>query len=75
MEVIVVNKANFEKEVLNSDKKVLADFNADWCGPCKMLGPVLEELSSTFSISSLVEIYLSSVTFLTLLIMFSPKSY
>lgn len=39
MEMKITNE-NFEKEVLQADKTVLADFYADWCGPCKMLSPV-----------------------------------
>ena len=45
MSVIEVTKDNFETEVLKSDKKVLADFNADWCGPCKMLRPIIDEIA------------------------------
>ncbi len=45
MSVIEVTKDNFETEVLKSNKKVLADFNADWCGPCKMLRPIIDELA------------------------------
>ena len=45
MEIIEVNKDNFETEVLNSDKKVLVDFNANWCGPCRMLRPIIDEIA------------------------------
>ena len=44
MEIKEINKDNFENEVLMFEKPVLVDFNADWCGPCRMLKPVLEEL-------------------------------
>lgn len=42
---IIVTTATFEEEVLRSDKPVLVDFYADWCGPCRMLGPIIEEIS------------------------------
>ena len=45
MSVISINKNNYEKEVLNSDKKVLLDFYADWCGPCRMVAPVVDEIA------------------------------
>ena len=45
MEVMKVTTANFEEEVLNSDKTVLIDFYADWCGPCKMFSPIVESVA------------------------------
>ena len=46
MKIIEVTSENFEKEVLNSNVPVLVDFYADWCGPCKMLRPILEEIAN-----------------------------
>ncbi|MBP5248688.1 MAG: thioredoxin [Lachnospiraceae bacterium] len=45
MNVINVTTETFEKEVLGSDKPVLVDFNADWCGPCRMLRPAIDQLA------------------------------
>ena len=45
MSVLEFTDNNFEEEVLKSDKTVLIDFYADWCGPCKMMSPIIDEIA------------------------------
>lgn len=45
MKIKEIKQNNFDEEVLNDDKKVLVDFNAGWCGPCRMIRPILEEIA------------------------------
>ena len=45
MSVIRINKENFQNEVINSSCPVLLDFYADWCGPCRMLSPIVDEIA------------------------------
>ncbi|NOR66096.1 MAG: thioredoxin TrxA [Woeseiaceae bacterium] len=46
--IVHTNDSSFEADVLNSDKPALVDFWAEWCGPCKMIAPILEEAASEY---------------------------
>lgn len=56
MAVINIEEKDFNKKVLSSNKKVLVDFYADWCGPCKMISPIIEKLSDEITDCDFVKI-------------------
>lgn len=46
MSILKITNSNFEQEILKSDKTVLLDFWADWCGPCRMISPIIDDLAN-----------------------------
>lgn len=56
MSLSKITTENFEKSVLNCQKPVLVDFNADWCGPCQMQAPILEEIASEVKTRKIVSV-------------------
>lgn len=47
--IVIITNENFESEVVNSDKPVMVDFWANWCGPCKGLAPIIDEIADEYS--------------------------
>ena len=66
MATVNVTDENFEAEVIKAGKPVIVDFWAEWCGPCKQIGPILEEISNEMSDVVIANIISVSYTHLTL---------
>ncbi len=49
MSIVKLSGENFQEEVMNSDLPVLVDFYAEWCGPCKMISPIIDEIAESYS--------------------------
>ena len=64
MDVLKVSSAEFKKEVLESEIPVLVDFYADWCGPCKMLSPILEEINDEDENVKIIKVNIDDSRFL-----------
>ena len=61
MGILQINSNNFDEEVLKSEKTVLVDFYANWCGPCKMISPIIEQLAKENNNTKFVKINVDEV--------------